>query len=113
MRIVRVLKGGGVLGAPMDLKSRVTSIHAPFFDRDAPTAIGPARIALRTGAAVVVGTFAVDEHGSPCVTATRIRTNDLEANEGGERELTARINEEITARIRRVPEHWVWMHQRF
>jgi KDO2-lipid IV(A) lauroyltransferase len=108
-RIVRTLRAGGVLGVPMDLRSRVESVDAPFLGHAAPTPIGPARIALRTGAAVVVGT-AARVGGELVVTATEIATEDLG---GDERALTARINDELSRRIRAMPDAWVWMHERF
>ncbi len=108
-RILRTLKQGGVLGMPMDLASRVPSVEAPFLGIVAPTPVGPARLALRTRAAVVVGTFA-----SPgVVRMRRIETNDLRADEAGERELSRRLNAEISERILSMPEHWPWMHDRF
>jgi len=107
--LLRTLRGNGVLGMPMDLASRVPSIEAPFLGAPAPTPIGPARLALRTGAAVVVGTVAP----GPCVTVTAIDTADLEPDEAGERALTIRINDELSRRIRAMPAHWVWMHPRF
>ncbi len=107
--LLRVLRGGGMLGVPMDLASRVPSIEAPFLGEPAPTPVGPARLALRTGAAVVVGTIAP----GPCLTATRIQSSDLAAGAEGERILTTRINDELSRRIRALPEHWVWMHPRF
>jgi KDO2-lipid IV(A) lauroyltransferase len=121
-RIVRTLRDGAVLGMPMDLRSRVPSRSAPFLGHDAPTAIGPARIALRAGAAVVVGTVAPAGTGVPgasrgaplVITATRIPTGDLDpATEQGALDLTARINGELSARIRALPHAWVWMHDRF
>jgi Kdo2-lipid IVA lauroyltransferase/acyltransferase len=60
-RILRTLRRGGVLGVPMDLRTRVPSRDVSFLGHPAPTAIGPARIALRVGAAVVVGTAAQAE----------------------------------------------------
>ena len=112
-RIVRTLKRGGVLGMPMDLRSRVPSIDVPFLGRDAPTAVGPARIALRTGAAVVIGTAAKTLEGELCVTVRRIFTEDLVKGPVGELALTRRMNDELSARIRALPEEWVWMHPRF
>ncbi len=108
-RIVRVLRQGGVLGMPMDLKSRVPSIDAPFLGQSAATPVGPARIALRMGAAVVVGTCAPND----AVTMTRIPTADLSADAKSEHILTARINEALSARILAMPDAWVWMHERF
>ena len=112
-RIVRTLKDGGVLGVPMDLRSRVPSVDVPFLGRLAATAVGPARIALRTGAAIVVGTAARGSNSALSVTATRIDTRDLVRSADAERTLTSRINDELSARIRAFPEAWVWMHPRF
>jgi KDO2-lipid IV(A) lauroyltransferase len=108
-RIVRALRSGLVLGMPMDLRSRVASIDAPFLGRLASTAVGPARIALRIGAPVVVGTYAPGDR----VTMTRIPTSDLTPGPEGERTLTTRVNEALSARILAAPEAWVWMHERF
>ncbi|MCL2724168.1 MAG: lysophospholipid acyltransferase family protein [Polyangiaceae bacterium] len=112
-RLLRTLRRGEVLGIPMDLASRVPSIDVPFLGVPAPTAVGPARLALRTGAAVVVGTAAPAGDGHVVVTMTRITTADLDPTEAGERTLTARINEELSRRIRAMPEAWVWMHPRW
>ncbi|MBV9948513.1 MAG: hypothetical protein JOZ69_16810, partial [Myxococcales bacterium] len=114
---------------PMDLRSRVPSCAAPFLGHDAPTAIGPARIALRAGAPVVVGSVApVAADGPPPglpgsgrprlqVTATRIDTHDLPRDprraQESARELTRRINDELSRRILALPEAWVWMHERW
>ena len=128
-RIVRTLRAGGVLGVPMDLRARVPSIDAPFLGHDAPTPVGPARIALRTGAVVIVGTAAPAresaERDAPSrapagyaalqmvVTATRIPTGDLQPGPQGVGELTNRINRELSHRILALPHAWVWMHERW
>jgi KDO2-lipid IV(A) lauroyltransferase len=112
--IVRVLRSGGVLGLPMDLRARVSSCDAPFLGHPASTAVGPARIALRTGAAVVVGTAAPGGAGSLVVTATRIPTSGLDfRTEGAAQDLTMRINRELSRRILALPHAWVWMHERW
>jgi len=112
-RILRTLRGGGVLGVPMDLRSRVPSCDAPFLGHSAPTAVGPARIALRARAPVVVGTAAPGPDASLVVTATRIDSSGLTRDEGGARELTRRINAELSRRILALPHAWVWMHDRW
>jgi KDO2-lipid IV(A) lauroyltransferase len=101
--LLRTLRRGGILGIPMDLASRVPSIDAPFLGHAAKTAVGPARLALRTGAAVVVGTPTPDG----TIRVSRIATI------GDELSLTTRINDELSSRIRAMPEEWVWMHARF
>jgi KDO2-lipid IV(A) lauroyltransferase len=111
--IVRTLRAGGVLGVPMDLRSRVPSCMAAFLGHPAPTPVGPARIALRTGAAVVVGTVAPGGD-SLVITATRIPTSDLDFQcDGAELDLTSRINGELSRRILALPHAWVWMHERW
>lgn len=112
-RILRTLRRGGVLGVPMDLRSRVPSCDAPFLGHPAPTAVGPARIALRARAPVVVGTAAPGPDGSLVVTATRIASSDLSRDDEGARELTGRINAELSRRILALPHAWVWMHDRW
>ncbi len=108
MAILRVLKRREVLGIPMDLTGRVPSLAVPFLGIPGLTPLGPARIALRTRASVVVGT--VDSSGQ-VVTATRIATSDLQP--GDEAVLLGRINDELSARIRAFPEGWPWMHARW
>jgi KDO2-lipid IV(A) lauroyltransferase len=113
--ILRALRGGGVLGVPMDLRARVASCESSFLGQPAWTPVGPARIALRTGAAVVVGTVA-PAGASLVITATRIPTSDLDLESGrpaAERDLTARIDRELSRRILALPHAWVWMHERF
>jgi KDO2-lipid IV(A) lauroyltransferase len=118
--ILRTLRRGEVLGVPMDLRARVASCDTPFLGHNAPTAIGPARIALRTRAAVVVGTIAPSsspERGDAAqpwtITASRIETGDLACDFVGARVLTARINAELSRRILALPHAWVWMHERW
>ncbi len=111
-RIVRVLRRGRVLGVPMDLRARVPSADVPFLGHPAPTPVGPARLALRTGARVVVVTLAPAQGGAR-ITATAIETGDLGAGPKGERTLTERLNRELSARILRMPEAWLWPHERW
>jgi KDO2-lipid IV(A) lauroyltransferase len=110
-RIVRTLRHGGVLGVPMDLRARVASCGVQFLGHDAPTAMGPARIALKAHAAVVVGTAAPGEGDTIVVTATRIPTEGQ--GHAAARALTARINAEISRRILALPHAWLWMHERW
>jgi KDO2-lipid IV(A) lauroyltransferase len=112
-RIVRALRSGRVLGIPMDLRTRATSVVVPLLGADSPTAVGPARLALRTGAPVVVSTIEMVGSAPQTpdfalrVTCTRIETRGLD-----DVALTRRINEELGRRIRLAREHWPWMHER-
>ncbi len=113
LRAMRCLKRGELLGVVMDLESRVPSTLAPFLGKMAKTAIGPARLALRASARVVVATAAPTRDGSLGITVTSIDTCDLARDSRGEQILTERINDELSRRIRALPDRWVWMHRRF
>jgi Kdo2-lipid IVA lauroyltransferase/acyltransferase len=113
LRAMRCLKRGELLGVVMDLNSRVPSVDAPFLGKIAKTAIGPARLALRASARVVVATAAPKPSGGLRITVTAIETRDLDRGSDGGRVLTERINDELSLRIRALPERWVWMHRRF
>jgi KDO2-lipid IV(A) lauroyltransferase len=113
--LVRTLRRGGVLGIPMDLASRVPSIDVPFLGHVARTPVGPARLALRTRAAVVVGVPAPGPYQERTLelAITRVPSDDLDASAESERILTTRINDALSQRIRALPESWVWMHPRW
>jgi KDO2-lipid IV(A) lauroyltransferase len=113
LRAMRCLKRGELLGVVMDLKSRVPSIDAPFLGKMSETAIGPARLALRASSRVVVATAAPNGNDGLAITVTAIETSDLSSGADHERTLTARINDELSRRIRALPQRWVWMHRRF
>lgn len=106
-KILRALRSGAVLGMPMDLRTRAESIEVPLFGIPSQTVVGPARLAIRTGAPVVVGS-AEKIGGALVVTATRLPLGDDDPIS-----LTAALNREIERRIRTAPEEWVWMHPRW
>lgn len=112
VRMVRVLRTGGVLGIPMDLKTRAPSVDADLLGLGpVPTAVGPARLALRTGARVVVATVGPHD-GDLAVTVTAVGTSDLGRDTASATELTRRLNAELDRRIRALPHFWPWMHRR-
>lgn len=111
--MLRTLRRREVLGIPMDLRSRVPSVEVPFLGVPAATPIGPARLALRTGAAVVVATPAPSAAGL-VLTVTRVEVADLDPRAPlSATTLTARLNDELSARIRALPALWPWMHRRW
>jgi KDO2-lipid IV(A) lauroyltransferase len=113
LQLVRALRRRDLLGVPMDLRSRVPSVRALFLGCAAETPVGPARIALRTRAPVVVGTAMPGPAGGLCLRVTRIATDDLASDSAGVLDLTQRINDELGRRILGFPHGWVWMHPRW
>jgi KDO2-lipid IV(A) lauroyltransferase len=103
VRIARELQRGGAVGFLVDLPARgVASTRTDLFGAPADLAVGPARIALALGAAVVVGTAA-----DGCVTVRRVASADLAPGADGERALTDRLSAELDRRIRDAPAAWL------
>ena len=107
--MIRALRDGRLLAFLIDQNIRAESVKVPFFGRPALTPIGPARLAIRTGAPVVcifderIGDTHVIRIHPPLVTN---KDDDPVA-------LTARITEIIEEEIRRRPHQWVWFHNRW
>jgi KDO2-lipid IV(A) lauroyltransferase len=108
------LKRNGVLGILSDIDTRVDGVFVDFFGRPAFTPRGPASIALRTGAALVP-VFIIrqedDTHRIVAEKALELRTTvdqeeDIRLN-------TARFTKIIESYIRKYPEQWIWIHQRW
>lgn len=107
--ILATLRKGHVLGVLIDQSIRAESADVPFFGRPAPTPIGPARLAVRAGAAAIAG-FIERRDGMQIIRfepAIETSRNDDPVA------LTARMTSSIEAQIRRVPDQWVWMHKRW
>lgn len=108
--MIKALKGGQALCFLMDQNIRAESVKVPFFGKPAPTPIGPAKLAIRMEAAVAIGFLERGQDGlqhahwlPPIFTS---RDDDPVA-------LTARITAAIEEQVRRVPEQWAWMHNRW
>ena len=114
--VLRVLAEGGTVGILSDHNAVLEeSVFVDFFGIPASTTSGLARIALRTGAAVVPGFLSWDETGrkyrlrfEPAVTIAR--TGDEEADVI---ENTARFTRAIEDYIRAHPGQWLWVHKRW
>lgn len=110
--MLRALKRGEILGLLIDQDTRVQSVFVPFFGRPAKTPRAAADLALRTGAAVVLGFC---RRVAPARYTLRFEEVPLPP---GDREaaavaLTATLTQRIEDAIRAAPEQWVWMHQRW
>ena len=114
--LLSAMKGGEVVGLLMDTNmTPPQGIFVDFFGIPACTAVGPARIALRTDAAVVP-TFTIWDAAlgkyrlrfDPAVEL--VRTGDLDADiKANTQKLTAVIEEYV----RKYPEQWLWVHRRW
>ncbi|MBS1153537.1 MAG: lipid biosynthesis lauroyl acyltransferase, partial [Myxococcaceae bacterium] len=106
--MLRALKAGQILGLLIDQDTDVQSVWVPFFGHAAKTPRAAADLALRTGAAVVMGFCRREADGRYRLSMKELPTLGLQPEA-----LTARMTEQIEAAVRAAPEQWVWMHRRW
>ncbi len=113
----RAIGRGGRVGILIDQRARAgEGIWVPFFGLEAYSTPILARLALRTGAPVVP-MFAYPEAGGryrvavePAIWSQEVAGLEREAAEA---ELTRRYLEVIERAVRKRPEMWLWMHDRW
>jgi len=88
-------------------------VLVPFLGRPASTPLGPARIAIATGAPIVAGFAARRPDGRhTLVIEPPLVADDPRAADAAER-LTARHVALLERWVRRRPESWLWLHRRW
>jgi Kdo2-lipid IVA lauroyltransferase/acyltransferase len=110
------MRAGETVGILMDTNmTPPQGVFVPYFGVPACTASGLARMALKTGAAVVPGfTFWDAELGKykvifePALVLTQ--TGDTEADVIAN---TALFNSVLEKHVRHLPEQWLWVHRRW
>ncbi|MBI3181692.1 MAG: lysophospholipid acyltransferase family protein [Myxococcales bacterium] len=112
-QMLRSLKAGEILGLLIDQDTKVQSVFVPFFGRPASTPRAAADLALRTGAAVVLGFCHRQAGGKYRLSMREVAAPDLGSREEAVHSLTALLSSGIESAIRQAPEQWVWMHQRW
>ena len=112
--LIRTLERKGIIVLLADQAVRPREgILVPFLDIPAWTTPAPAKLALRTGAPIVVA-FARDG-GQPLMVEIEqiIDPLLLPEDERNAESITTTLNAIISERIRRKPELWLWMHDRW
>jgi heptosyltransferase II len=106
---IRLLRGGGMIGILSDQHAGDHGLWTPFFGRLASTSPLPALLCKRTGAALIAASLYTVGRGKWRMTFTPAfdLPNDRIAS------LTAKTNEVIAGEIRRAPEDWFWVHNRW
>jgi KDO2-lipid IV(A) lauroyltransferase len=108
--MMQILRRGGILAFLVDQNLRTESVQIPFFGHLVPTPIGPAKLATRAEALLVPAFTERLPDGRHRIVFGKPeqcrRVDDPVA-------LTARFTELVEAQVRRVPEQWVWMHDRW
>jgi KDO2-lipid IV(A) lauroyltransferase len=113
-KIVRMLQEGRMMAALVDQDTKVDGVFADFLGHTAFTPSGAVRLAMKFDIPIVVAVTARlkgDKHHiytNPVLTYEN--TGDFEADL---RQNVQRINDFISGYIRKHPEQWVWMHERW
>jgi len=114
--LLRAMRAGNTVGILMDTNmTPPQGVFVNFFGIEACTASGLARVALKTGAAVLPG-FALWEpsegqyvlHFGPELDFAR--SGDAEADILA---ATQKCNDALESWIRRYPDQWLWIHRRW
>jgi KDO2-lipid IV(A) lauroyltransferase len=114
--LLTAMRAGQTVGILMDTNmTPPQGVFVPFFGIEACTASGLARVALKTGAAVLPG-FLVWEpserryvlHFGPELQFARSGDNEADIVAA-----TAQCNEVLESWIRRYPDQWLWIHRRW
>ena len=105
-------RGAVVVLADQAVKPREGTL-VPFLGLPAWTTPAPARLSLKTGAPVVVVWCENDGDVTRIDLEPPIDPDLLSHNERNAEWITRKINDAFSARIRRRPELWLWMHDRW
>lgn len=113
-RMIKILKSGGSVALLIDQDTKVKTVFVNFFGMPAATPVGATILALKTGAAIVPTYVHLEKdnlqhmHILPEI-PMRITGNeeaDLVYN-------TQLLTDFIEEQIRKYPDQWVWMHERW
>jgi KDO2-lipid IV(A) lauroyltransferase len=114
VRLLKTLKSGGTVAILIDQDTRVKSVFVDFFGKPCATPIGAAVLSLKTGAAVVPvflhlradGKQEINCYPEVELVRTGNEQEDIITN-------TQQFTSIIESEIRKYPEQWVWLHERW
>lgn len=110
--LLRALRSGGAAALLMDQNVKSESVDVPFCGTPAPTAVGLARLARRTGSPILPLAIGRDGHGHRVIHQPPLRAEDHDGY-SDERALLAACNGALERFLARNPAEWVWFHDRW
>lgn len=111
---LRCLQNNKLLGIVADVDTTVNGVFVNFFGRPAYTPYSPIAFALKTGAAILPSFIIRQPDGTHRVIIEPPMM--LKRSDEKEKELvdnTQKFTNIIESYIRKYPEQWIWMHQRW
>jgi heptosyltransferase-2 len=106
---IELLRAGGLIGILGDQHAGDHGLWTPFFGRLASTSPLPGLLAKRTGARVIAAAV----HTEGPARWRMVFTPRLDAPEDSVGSLTWKGNQTIEQQIRKAPEDWFWVHNRW
>jgi len=111
MGVMRCLRRGEALGVLIDQDTSVQSVEVDFMGVPARTAVGPVRLAARTGATILPAAMLMTDDGKYHV---EIREPLCIVGKPGTLvDDVRKCSEAVESFIRKQPTQWVWMHKRW
>ena len=107
--VIDLLRSGGGVGVLSDQHAGDHGVWTPFFGRLASTSPLPALLAKRTRAALI----AAGVYTTGPARWRMVFTERFDETGASVAELTSKINQVIEQQIRRAPEDWFWVHNRW
>ncbi len=112
--LLRALRDNYCVGMLVDQDTKVEGVFVRFFGRPAHTAVGPVILAAKLGAALLPAfihrepddTYVIEFDDEIILENSADEAQDLVTN-------TQKISDAYEKAIRRFPEQWVWMHERW
>ena len=108
-KAIQLLRSGGAIGILSDQHAGDQGLWVPFFGKLASTTSLPALLAKRTDAALIGVAFYTDGPARWRI----VFEPPLETKQESVEAITAKTNELIATQIRRAPEDWFWVHNRW
>lgn len=106
---IELLRSGGLLGIFADQHAGDHGLWTPFFGRLASTSPLPGLLAKRTGATVMAAAI----HTEGPARWRMVFTSRIDSAGDSVDSLTAKENATLEQQIRRAPEDWFWVHNRW
>lgn len=110
---LKVLKNGELLGVLGDQSNKKGDVYVDFLGRRATIFMGPAFWALRAGVPLFVELSKRLDNGKYLVDIQEILTTDLSYSREDIKTLTCRYTNVLEEFIRKHPEEWLWLHDRW
>ncbi len=114
MTLFKALKNGEIIGVVGDQRGPEDGLRVPFFGRMSAVNEGSATLALRAGSPIMICLFIRNEDDSYRLEFKEISYDDLpESLSDKVAEVTRRHTAVLEEYIRKYPDQWFWMHNRW